>query len=768
MRLYEKIIIGLVVLLFGLQILPDFSWKFLYLSVAILFLALSYLIGGYWLLNSKSNKRYFIPILAGLAFFTSLIVLPLVLRLRKETITEILPLLNIALFLGLSVYMLINKTKKKDILRSNQGILIRSAIFMTLIGFASYTPITFKPYRSILITMNSDIYYLLNNILMFDYLDEYQDALESGNCDQAIDYAEKANIAGKNWLGISPENEPEIVDDSSDYTADINNADDDFSEQSELWEISGTYSRLYKAYKCKAEKQYEEKNYLSALQYYLKANRAIEIGNQNSEYQDDAEAYSLYLAANCYRKLQNYKNADSLYSAAINKYWNIRDTNDSNVAIYFSGIADSKVEQLNLVAANWFYKASNEILLKDSNDEENRKNIIHNYNRLITIYLKNDSLEQARSCIEESFKILDKSTIEYCRTKLLYGFYFYKLSNFVQADKSFTESLGCSLNLLDPTHQNIAESYLALTFVELALADYDSAKSYLAKGMEIAIKNFGKDKAQYSNYIYTSANIDAKLGNYNKAEQKYYEVIGMWNTDQDVINQKLPTILSDLANLETELDKLASAKAHSDSAMTIITNNFGGKEYPSMTTIKNTAAYVEYCIGMLDKADSLYRKSLSVNLDFGLLSTVETANALNGLGLVMMAKKKYKKADSLFIESLNTSIEIFTENHPSTAIVYQNQALLKIVENKLQQAKELLNKSLNINRKFFKSSHIIFADIYVLFGDIAMKEKQPDTGNEYYQKALDIYLEKFDKNHIKVISVQEKLKSTNREIKIYS
>jgi tetratricopeptide (TPR) repeat protein len=769
LRLYEKILIGIVLLLFGLQLLPDFTGKGAFFGLATWLLALSYLIGGYWLLNPKDNRKHFIPIIAGLAFATSLSVLPFTIRIRKETVFEILPLLNVGLFLGLGIYLLI-KRNAKDIVKYHKSIFIRSAIILTVVGFFSYTPASFKPYRYILIGLNNGNDYLIGNMQMFNYTEEFEDALERGDCERAIDNAKKANEAGKAWLGISTveeDNSKEVEDaikklesDSTKLPSELNNLLNNFSNQSQLWKISGTFSNLYKAYKCKADEYYENSDYEQALNFYSKADKALNACDHNSEYWDVEQAYSLNLIALCYKKLYNYEYADSLFAEAIEKYQAVKDTTDRNVAIFYSNLAESMAEQLQFGYSNLIYKASIVILQRDSTNEENKKDIIENYHSLIKNHLQADSLEQAMFFIAETFKRVNKATVDFCNTNLYHGLCFYKLSEYKRADEILTECLDCYKNLLEPANQNIAENHLALAQAKIALAEYDLAASNLDKGLEITTKNYGESSARYANYLKVYAHLDKELGNYEKSEQEYYRVLETYINEFGERNRKLPEVLSGLADLEIVLAKFDKAKAHSDSSMSIA-NYFIDLDNPATTGLINNAAYVNYNFGLYEVADSYYKKTININNEYDLQLTAPTAIALNGLGLVMTAKRKYQTADSLFVQTLKLHKEIFTENHPFTAIVHLNYANLKIEENKLKQAKEMLNKSLNINKKFFDKGHDIFADINVAYGDIAKKEKQNDLAKDYYQKALDIYLVKFDEGHLRVKSTIEKIKGSS-------
>ncbi len=766
LRLYEKILIGLVLILFGVQLLPWFTGKVALFRLATLILSLSYLLGGYWLLNASDTKKYFIPIVAGIAFATSLSTLSFTITMRKETILKMLPLLNAGLFLGLGTYMF-TKRKVKDIVKNYKGVFIRSTILLTVVGFFSYTPISVKPYRYISIALNNGSFYRISNIQMFNYMDEFYDAMENGDCERAIDNAEKANQAGIDWLGISmvEDDNSQLVESgqqlfdsvSTSQTQEVPNTLQDSSKLSVIWKIEGTFTSLYKAYNCKADIYYENRQYELALNYYWKADKALNICDQISEYWEIEKAYSLNKIALCYKLLYNYEYADSLFLEAIEKYQSVRDTNDRNVAIFYSNLGESMSEQLQFRYSNLFYETSIVILQRDSTNEENKKDIIENYHSLIKNHLKADSMEQAMFFIEETFKRVEKATVDYCTTNLYYGLYFYKLSKYKRADEILTTCLDCHKNLLEPSNQNIAESHLALAWVKLALADYNLVKNNVDIGIKITSQNFGTNSVRYANYLKIYAQLEKELGNYEKSEKKYYQVLDTYIHELGEGNQKLPEILSGLAALEIVLAKFEEAKVHSDSSMSIA-SYFIDLERPSTTNLINNSAYVNYYSGLYHISDSLYRKTISINKDYGLQSSATSAAALNGLGLVMTARGEFKSADTLFAQTLKLHKDIFKENHPSTAVVYLNYANLKIEVNKLKQAKELLDNSQRINADFFDKGHDIFAAIYVAYGEIAIRERSNDSARELFQKALDIYLNKFDEGHLHVKMTKEKIK----------
>ncbi|WP_034061287.1 tetratricopeptide repeat protein [Lacinutrix jangbogonensis] len=737
MKQYEKILLFIFGVSFLLQLLVIPGDRVLF-ALSTWLLCLSYLIGGYWLFKAKENKKA-ISIISGIALASSLFNLPFLIRINKVDYDYFLPVANGLLFVFLLGYLFLYRKAKTD-LQNIKLLVVRSLVILIITSFFTYTSINFKPYRSILYALNNGHDYIQNNLRMFDYVEECDDALDKGECDRAIQNGLKANEEGKAWLGISIE--------------------DSLNDNNELWKVSGTYSRLYNAYKCKADDYFNKEEYELALNYYLKSESSLNKYQRKSEYWKIQQIYSKNSLALCYRELNNYEFADSLFAEAINQYEFIKDTIDSEAAVFYSNYGKSMSNQGEIEYSNLLFKSAIRILERDTINRNNKKGIIKNYRALIKNNFRTDSLKQAKLYIDKTYKLVNKSTINFCNINLYYGIYLYKINKYTQANNVYTECLECYNKFLEPTNQNIAKNNLLLAQAKIALAQYDKARTSLNKGIDITIKNYGKNSERFANYLKIDAQLDKIQGKYQESETKYFQVLESYTNAIGEDNWKMSAILSSLADLELILAKFNQAKTHSNASLSI-SKQFVDLESPSITNLLNNAAYVNYYIGKYKRSDSLYRKTIDINKTFNLENSASSAIALNGLGLLMTSKKEYKKADSLFTKTLKLHKEIFTEKHPFTAIVYLNYGNLKLDQKRLKEAEKMLTKSINTNKKFFNPKHDIFADTYMAYGNLYIKENQFETAKEYYLKALDIYLGKFEANHIKVITVKDELKRFN-------
>ncbi len=744
MKLYEKILIGIVTILFGTQLF-NFPGNVALFLFAVWLLGISYAIGGYKLFTPKDKTTFVISIFAGIIFAMAIVTLPFTIRLNLGFFCEILPIFNGIFLVVLAIYVYIKRKSKQTLLKDTKAIFIRSLIILVVTSFFAYCPISFKSYRKIVLALNVSNQYLVNNILMFSNREDSEDALKNGDCDLAIEYAEKANECGKVWLGIKPNENGYLSKEDSSH----------------LWKIMGSYQNLYEAYKCKADALYNEKKYELALGLYLKADKYLYVDLNPSKLDEIEKSYSINSIALCYSFLSKYNQADSLFLEAIDLYKLVQDTNDTKIAIFLSNLADSYSAQEYYTYANKIYQAAIDIRLKvhlkDSSNTKNKKELTGCYIDIALNFIRSDSLKPVPFYLEKALQVVDKNDVNYCFANLYYGVYYYRMSKYLKADSIANECIECYKKQLEPTNQNIAETYLILANINMALANYEIAEEHIHNGIGITIKNYGTNSSRYANFLKAQAYLNKKIGKYEEGESLLYRVIDLYTTELGKNNRKQLEVLSELANIELILGKFKNAKIHSDSSLSMA-SIYSNLKSPGSTSLLNNAAYVNYYIGKYSVSDILYRKALRINKSFDLDHTASTAIALNGLGLIITEKGKLIKADSLFSASVLLHKEIFGENHPFTAIVYLNFASLKIKENKLPEAKEMLARSFDINKNFFDDRHDIFADIYSAFGDIDIKEKQKGIAKDNYEKALNIYLNKFGKKHFKVLLTNEKMK----------
>lgn len=768
MKRYEKILLIILAIFFLLQVFDFIGKSFLFILI-VATLSISYFIGGFWMLNSTEKKRYFLPITAGMIFSVSIFLLPYTIMLNF-TISNtghflyLLPISNILLFITLSIYLFLKRKTTID-LRNSKLIFKRSLVILIVTSFFSFTPISFKPYRNTVYILNNGNTSIQNNILLFDYTAKFDDALENGECEKAIEYAENANRAGKFWLAINYEKiynsndiEELIKKLQKDPTKELSpEILKDLEKSHYLDDISGTYSNLYRAYRCRAENEFGDSDYKNALYDYKKAYSNLIACNHHSKNLEKRKPTALTDIASCYEYLGQYNLADSFFTVAAKSYLKIVNKKDNGYAVILSYFGRSLSKDEYYKTSNKLILYANNILIKDRKDEETRSLLVENYKIISRNYLNQMYYQKALLNIKKAIGFAKKDESNYFESITYYGTCLYLLNEYKQADSVLKSCirLAESQNLLREKEK--AEIYYLLSKVNINLGEYDDARKYITSSIEFIKNNIGESNAKYAAYLTLLADINKIVGNYSEAEIQYNTIINIYTSLSGERNEKLPSILGELADLEIILAKTDLAKQLSDNSISIALD-FTTLNNPKATDLLNKAGYINYCIGNYKVADTLYQKTIKINRNYELYVSPSTASAMNGLGLIEMGKDNYKKADSLFSASLDLHKKIFTEKNPFTAIIYLNYGILRTKENNLDEAEIKINKALTIDKQFFKNDHDIFGDIYSALGDIAKKRRQIDVAKDFYQKALDIYRKKFPEDHWKIKSALQKLK----------
>src|SRR6185312_5021219 len=493
MRRYEKIalITSSLVLLSRFSPGIDANTKFESTSLVLYLVALSYIIGGYWIFRDKEKKKVFLPIIAGIALGTSFFCIPNLLRVWQGGFVPFLLLFNQLFFIGLGIYIFI-KRKSNDQIKYLRSILLRSFIIGIFPGFLNYINPSNTIYAGIEGFFNNGNEPLMANLNMVKYAEEYKNAYAAGDCDKAIEYAEAANHFGKVWLGADTlVNETNDVLDSNRFKGSTENPLEDSlhrllsplskpngpSFKERMLPISGTFHFLYLAYKCKAD---NSNNPVVSINYYKKAYQATLIGDIDTNNLASHQTWLDREMGTCYKNMSQYEKADSLYLAAIKYYRTVYNKNDSIMAELYTLLAQSVAGQKFYSYAIIALKNSNFLLLKDS--VKNSKVLMTNYFDLGQDYLYMEKYDSSYYYLKIALKNLPKNDPEYCASSLLYATYLYKTDSFKPADSCALSALEC-FKSKDSLSRETIMTYYMLNTLDIALGNFKRAKTDIDNGI---------------------------------------------------------------------------------------------------------------------------------------------------------------------------------------------------------------------------------------------------------------------------------------------
>ena len=772
MKKYEKILLALLsVLTLATLLLPSSIYLFVPSFLTIWLLGFSYFLGGHSLFYIAKEKEAYLPLFAGLSYGPAVVTLSLSTRLQQPDYFVYFPIPAILLTAGLAIYILL-KRKKGGIDKEMRMIFYRGLVISLITSFFLYTPETFKPYRKVLIALNSGDSKIAVNIAMMDAAMESETAFNKGDCEAAISYALVSYRQGKRLIETTDteekikQNRTAIFtilkqEDTVELSDEARQMLSEYQGEDHLYPINLTYINLYRAYICKGQKHYDQKQYQEALANFLTAYQYLTTPTIKSLYYQKERAFSFNMIGNCYKNLNKIDLASAFYTLAITHYQTITDKNevDVNSATFLHNLAV-------LMANNYEFNASNQLLQlittslpkeEQTPDPEEQEALLKSYQLQTINYLAQDSLQQALTAIDQAQKLVKKDSFEYCTTQLTLALCQFRFNEYRQALTTLEASMVCFENNPPVDTMKIVENAVLIAQTHLALGQFEKAQDKLNTALELIAKNGGKKTDIYAYSLKLLTDVNKITGNYTIAAQQYQNALDIYNQNQLRFSHNIPLTLLSFSDLEVIQSNFSMAQIFVDQASSLAITSKNDNSL-SATHVYNQAAYVAYHRGHLTTADTLYQKTMRIATNYDHPRSTALAQALNGLGLVEMNRKNHQQANRYFEESLRLHQQIYSDQSPFTAQVYLNYGILHIREGKLVDAATKLNRSYQINQEFFKANHPIFGDIAVALGDLAVKKGERDLAQQQYQKALTIYNKYFDTTHWKVTETQQKLK----------
>jgi len=617
--------------------------------------------------------------------------------------------------------------------RVEKSILTISLILLIFASFVRYAPKSLSVTRRVLLVFNKSSTVKTGFINIVYYSKAYGKAIDADDCNKAVESAENAYRAWRELMRT------DSITTIPGYSIEL------------------TYKYLYRAYKCKGFSEFSKGNIQSATECYRASDYYLSYITDKEWAQ--GKIWSVNCLATCYNELGEYTIADSLTAIALKKYAAIEQDGDID-SISLSSLMTNAGRALSRQGlydkSNALHTFSNYLIRKTDTTNKSDLLLLDNFNAIVKNYIALDSIQQAIATLAKAREMSIRRKSGNCENLLYTGICYYKLNKYKKADSFIRSALNCYKYGGEEDILNVAETEYTLSFVNIALGKYDTAKYYITDAISIINKQPKVSSRKHISYITILAGINKLRGDYLEADRQYTEALTAYNQTNSGVTYQLPNLLSGIADLDVTLDRPTLAKRHADSSL-IAASFTTGLKSPSATYLLNTAAYVDYSIGKILPADAQYRNVMEINHKHGKDNEATSAIASNGYALVKTARKEYKLADSFFQHSLNLHKALFGENHPLTAQVYLNHAIMCLTNGQITAAEQKINSALAINTLLLSSDHDFFGDVYMIQGDIAKKKGQTSTAQELYHKALQIYLKKFDKKHWKVLSVTRKM-----------
>lgn len=733
---YEKLLLLLFFLALALQVAGVTpSAGLLWLSMWLL--GLSYLLGGRWLFPDQAAFSASFYVIAGVCFGTSLISMLYTFRVQRDYFSLLLPVLNALFCAGLGFHLLTQKGNQEH-LPVLRGLWLRSVILFGIAALFAYTPIVFTPYRAALLVLNRGDEGLTNNLLMHDYELAARTSLDGKDCNSAIDNARAAYASGNRWLA----------------------ADSVVSK----FKISGLYTLLYEAYDCQGDADFAQKRFALALKFYRKGNWYLVNSDNRRDgegappaYWEEEKAWSMKQMADCYLKLRQFEQSDSLYMEAVRVYKKVKPVPDVYKARLAGGLAKSFAARMEYGASTKIYRVINQYLATDTTAEAIGE-LTANKLRISFNYIQQDSLPQAlRELQAFSFSPGDTAHNRF-DADTYRGICLYKMGRYGEADRALRKPWEFYKNRAERSWEALAATEILLAKNSLARGAYPQARVLATAALARTRQKMGAASSSYAYCLSVVAALNKSLGQYAQADQQFRQALAIMRTEEADGTRTLPELLAQMAELNIALGREPTAKTQTQEAMQLLLAGEPVK-LPSQTGILVTAAYVDYVTGSYSAAQTKYRQVLAVNNKFGQAQSANSAVAWNGLGILATTLHQPARADSLLQQAVAVHEALFTKQHPLTGQVYLNYGQLRLRQGRLPEAATFFQQALGIAQAFLPNDHDSFGDLAMAFGNLAQLQREPVVAQAHYQRALDIYNRKFGPAHWKTRQAQQKIRN---------
>ena len=741
MKKYEKIIICLFVVFTFLQLF-DFAGASFLLVVSNFLLSLSYLIGGYWLLNTSNKENSKISILAGIVFGLALFFFWKQILIDTERYTDFFPIPNIIFCVVIAILLFV-KRKQKDFVKQTKPIFTRSLVISLFTAFFFYIPIDFTPYTLVIYYLNAPREYLQHNLKIVEYNKKTETALKNEEYEKAIEYATKAEQNGRLWLGIP----------SNKILSDDGIVDTLFLQKYEIQKMNLIYNRLYRSYYSYA---LNNDNKIEALKNFKTAYQFLTVHNFQDGNWKEEEINSLTVIARTLSELDRNDEAIEKFNQAFAIAQSLGEKANENILFTYEEIGNYLQKNKLYEKSNQHYQFVIDGLLKDSLNAENRIELASLYRKTAINNQRSFNYEKALANLNQSFFYLsDESNDIYISALYQYAlvkahFYQYKDADSILSKCVFLYKITGEQRYSG----NIALCNYTLHLVNMQLANYKKSEEYIKKSLAISEKKNGKISVLYRTYLASYANLNFVIGNYTEAKNQYKECLEI---NEKTKNDKSTQVglLVQLALIDTKLYDLEGVEKYVNQIESIINQTDDLNIYDFINDWEN----LNYSVGKLQESENLFREVIEIDKENNASTDMSTGTALNGLALIYLEKKNYKLADSLFNDALEIYKPAFSGSHHSMATLHLNIASLYILQKKPRKADENIKIALQMNKDLFDENHLNFAEIHLVQADLALLNKNNQLQKQHLEKALSIFSKELEEDNIKIKDLKNQIKS---------
>jgi len=370
---------------------------------------------------------------------------------------------------------------------------------------------------------------------------------------------------------------------------------------------------------------------------------------------------------------------------------------------------------------------------------------------------KADSLERAKSYIEESIQVAEQAknatAMDVANRYGIYGFILGQLGNFEQARQQLlkADSLYVAGGYAEtiPRHNTLSN----LADLNIYLRNYEEAEEALSMSTEFYESVYDTLHVDIVTNISKLGNLYSRMSRNREAEEYLLKALELRQQFYGENSSYTATAHSYLATNYRVLNEPEKALYHAQKQVEISQEVYGEGSLNYGQSLNNLGLAYQ-ANDELQEAEIQFRESLRIKEENLPPGSSYLGISYYNLANVLRLQENYPEALPLFQKVLEIDIQNYGEDHPEIAIDLNKVAVTQRDMGRFDEALATFKRAERIFKSKYPEMHFRVAEFHMDIGKLFHLQQNSDEARPHFEKALQIYRHNFDDSHSSVREAQ--------------
>ena len=352
------------------------------------------------------------------------------------------------------------------------------------------------------------------------------------------------------------------------------------------------------------------------------------------------------------------------------------------------------------------------------------------------VFLEQGNFDGAFDQFQAALALFEKKDDQLLKADAFNGLgeYFYKKSDFSQAERYYRKALTLREKQLGPLNEAIANSYNNLGNCLVATGRYADALEMHQKAMDIRQQVL---PAGDQGFAVSHSNIGACLylaGDYAGALSQFEAAFNIRRQSLGADHPKIASLYNNLGNCYDELGRTDLALQCYRQSLSIRRRHFGD-DHPSIAGVLENLGDLSVDNGDYLAALDDYREAHAISSRAQGAFSLAAVSIWHKIGLCFQYKGDYVRALQHHLNAAGVFLNELGPEHPRLAELYSNVGNCYADKKEPEQAETYYRKSLTIFQKAYPEGHPIVAQAYNNLGYVFLEQQKYQGALAWFQEA---------------------------------